>query len=117
MCTAITIPITRKTQSMHSVHPDSFPTDIMEPKANEGGLTLLDSPINIELFEGHTRSGRGGRRFKSCHSDQSASDLLSPGFNPLDARWAHETPWTRARWCAWSRHSPMALPARGSCVP
>ena len=41
----------QKNAVMHSVHPDSFPTETMEPKANEGVKHLLNSPVNIELFK------------------------------------------------------------------
>jgi Phage integrase family len=57
--------------------PRQFPDRYNGTERERGGRTLLDSPINIELFEGHTRSGRGGRRFKSCHSDQPFSQQIS----------------------------------------
>src|ERR1700719_4251196 len=34
-----------------------------------------------EFFVSPTRSGRGGRRFKSCHSDQSNQQLAALGFS------------------------------------
>src|SRR6516225_2024217 len=69
----IITPTIKRLPSTPSVHPDSFPTDITKPNANKRGRTLLNLPENIELLRWLPRSGRGGRRFKSCHSDQLSS--------------------------------------------
>src|SRR5262249_1657958 len=53
--------------------PDSFPTDIPQPNVNERPLTWSYFTEIIRFYCGGPRSGRGGRRFKSCHSDQISS--------------------------------------------
>src|SRR6516225_7128138 len=63
-------PTTKRTPSTPLVHPDSYPTDITQPNVNREDRTLSALSVNIELSRSVPRSGRGGRRFKSCHSDQ-----------------------------------------------
>jgi hypothetical protein len=48
--------------------PDNFPTVIPQPNVNERPRAYLYFMEIIEFFCSGTRSGRGGRRFKSCHS-------------------------------------------------
>jgi hypothetical protein len=43
---------------------------MLDPKANERGQAWPSFTEIVEFFRSLTRSGRGGRRFKSCHSDQ-----------------------------------------------
>jgi len=57
-------------RSMRSDRPDSFRTVSPQPNVNRRHRMSSESPADVELLERLTRSGRGGRRFKSCHSDQ-----------------------------------------------
>ena len=71
VCTVTITRTARPTLSTRYVVPDRNPTDIPQPNANKRPQRWSNSPEIIELFGRFTRSGRGGRRFKSCHSDHS----------------------------------------------
>src|SRR4029077_12258707 len=80
------------------VHPDSFPTDITKPNENKQGQTSSEQPANTEHSESPTCSGRGGRRVKSCHSDQlhtQAAELTQLSDKDSELR----TPGVRRKLC------------------
>jgi hypothetical protein len=43
---------------------------------DKGGQTRAKIIVFVDLFDYYLRSGRRGRRFKSCHSDQKSSGFL-----------------------------------------
>src|SRR5262249_17620938 len=77
--------------------PDSFPTDIPQPNVNAQPRTRLHFTENIKFSCGRPRSGRGGRRFKPCHSDQHLvpSETSIPTVSPTDTRRAPPAPGER----------------------
>lgn len=64
-----------------------YGTETPESSGDVHGFSVAEVPIFRVLLDRHSRSGRGGRRFKSYHSDQQIQALLPSSHRRLAQIW------------------------------
>src|SRR5262249_31435445 len=80
-CTVTTTRTSRPTRRTHKADPERNPKHKTQQNANKGDPTSSKYTEIIDFFSTLPRSGRGGRRFKSCHSDQILSAVINPFYS------------------------------------